>query len=247
MLYRTGLTPLTFPFQLVVWMWILNTQVWGSEFVPGLAPLSFMLPYVRHNNTCYDLKRVTLAVFSGVAEIYVLEDWWCGVIILFGMYFCSRISMIFCLVGSFIGTMYGFVVGVDLDIIFLGLYGYNSSLCAIALGGFFLVVSGWRMLTFVVLFSVLAAVVNGATAAFFKPFGLAILTWPFAFATWVGVLASVKRPFIKNVELDVLSTPEDHRKIYGIRPNNSIVPATTTVVFLENSTRQMQRNSGPPP
>ena len=144
-----GLTPLTFPFQLVVWFWVLNTQVWGTNFIPNLTP---SLVVLHVNATSYDAGRVALAVFSGVAEIFVLADWWSGVIILVGMLVCSPISAAFCYGGSLIGTLYAMTVGIDANTVYLGLYGYNSSLCTIALGGFFLVMTGWRMVTHVVLF-----------------------------------------------------------------------------------------------
>lgn len=60
-----------------------------------------------------------------------------GVFIFIGILFCSRISAMFSLVGSIIGLCCAYAWGVSIEEAMMGLWGYNSVLASMAIGGIF--------------------------------------------------------------------------------------------------------------
>lgn len=205
-----GLTPLTFPFQLVGWGWLLASRDWYNVDQPKLPPSFLPVNQEIQFQWDYDVTEVVKAVFSGVAEIFVAADWWTGLIILFGIFLCSPISSFNCFLGSTVGTLFAVMVGVTRPRLDLGLYGYNSALLGISCGGFFLLAQGWRCGVLTFSFMIFCVVVFSAFSNFFAPMGIVALTFPFTVLTWIAIVLSKSVPDIVSVKLDTLTTPEDH-------------------------------------
>ena len=147
-----GVTPLTFPFQLATWAWLLAVQQWGhvtSSNAPtpsfvrtvdtslGLNATSEIISAKPFQPQSYDPGLLARGVFSGIAQTFLVSEWYCGLIMLLGISFCSMISAIWAFVGSAVGCILAAGVGVNPEAIYGGLHGYNSCLCGMALGGFF--------------------------------------------------------------------------------------------------------------
>ena len=98
-----GVTPLTFPFQLATWTWLLGVQQWG-HVTANYAPVPSLLRTVDASfgvnataakvsaNPChfqsYEPALIVQAVFSGIAQTFLVPEWYCGVIMLIGISFC---------------------------------------------------------------------------------------------------------------------------------------------------------------
>jgi urea transporter len=230
LLVPQGITPLTFPFQLVAWMWLLGAQQWGhvtARFSPrpslqinmnttaavnGTAAVEYSVP-TPFQVQVYDPARILLAAFSGIAQTFLVPQWYCGLIMLLGIGLCSMISAVWALVGSLVGCIVAMGLGVSPDDIYLGLHGYNSCLVGMALGGFFLVQRGCKINVVAVMGIIAAEVMTTATSSAFSPVGLPALTWPFTVITWLIILATAGLPDIVPVAISSLTTAEDHRKI----------------------------------
>ena len=180
--------------------------------VNGTAAVEYSVP-TPFQVQVYDPARILLAAFSGIAQTFLVPQWYCGLIMLLGIGLCSMISAVWALVGSLVGCIVAMGLGVSPDDIYLGLHGYNSCLVGMALGGFFLVQRGCKINVVAVMGIIAAEVMTTATSSAFSPVGLPALTWPFTVITWLIILATAGLPDIVPVAISSLTTAEDHRKI----------------------------------
>ena len=58
---------------------------------------------------------------KNVAQVFLLDDWWAGVVIIIGTIFASRITAMMLVVGSIVASSFALALGVNLDLIYDGL------------------------------------------------------------------------------------------------------------------------------
>jgi len=148
------------------------------------------------------------AIFRGISQLFFANSIVSGIIIIAGIAVCSRIAAIFALVGSTVGMLTGLALGASGIAIYNGLWGFNSFDAALAVGGVFFVLS-WRSGILAVACAVFAAMLFGAIASLFTPWGLPALTLPFCFATLAFVLLKGSTPALEPVEPADITTPEE--------------------------------------
>lgn len=215
MVPKLRLTPLTFPFQLVTWMWLLSAQR-SAHFPATYAPTPSLanqhdpddLPVPERMQ--YDGFNVLESIFSGISQTFLVGDWYSGVIMLFGIALCSPIAASWAFAGSVMGTLSALIIGVPTSSVYAGLYGYNGALCGIAIGGFFLVLRGGRVYALAAFAALLSGWVNAAVGSVFQPMGMPPLTFPFTVIVWIALLAAASLPSTFTVGIESLTSPEDH-------------------------------------
>ena len=159
--------------------------------------------------TSNDVEGVVNAILRGISQLFFANSIVAGIIIVVGIAVCSRIAAIFALVGSAVGMLTGLALGANGVAIYNGLWGFNSFDAALAVGGVFFVLT-WRSGLLAVACAVLAAMLFGAVAALFTPWGLPALTLPFCFATLAFVLLKGTSDRLTAVEVADITTPEEH-------------------------------------
>jgi len=156
-----------------------------------------------------DAMAIVNAVFRGIGQLFFLNSILAGVLIIIGIAFCSRIAAVFALVGSIVGMLTGMALGADGAAIYNGLWGFNSFDAALAIAGVFYVLT-WRSALLGIACAAFTALLFGAIASFFGPWGLPALTLPFCFGTLAFVLLKdASRNFTWVSPADVV-TPEEH-------------------------------------
>jgi urea transporter len=156
-----------------------------------------------------NVEGVLNAVFRGIGQLFFANSVAAGIIMVVGLAVCSRIAAIFALVGSTVGMLTGLALGANGVAIYNGLWGFNSFDAALAVGGVFFVLS-WTSGLLAVACAVLAALLFGAIASMFVPWGLPALTLPFCFATLAFVLLKGASTKLDPVEIEDITTPEEH-------------------------------------
>jgi urea transporter len=185
MLGSWRLSPLTGPFCVV-----------GSAIAiggPGFERIwhggaSAALPSATAGSTALSFGNFVESLFTNVSEIFLLDKWWAGLIMLVGLGLASRKVMVAAFAGSLIGTLTAWVVGAPADLITEGIYGYNAVLVMIALGATFLAPTAINMV-YAVVAAVFSTLMTATLAEFFAPFGGHTLTWPFNLTTWAFLAA----------------------------------------------------------
>lgn len=156
-----------------------------------------------------NVEGVINAVFRGISQLFFANSVVSGLIIVAGLAVCSRIAAAFALVGSAAGMATGLAVGANGVAIYNGLWGFNSFDAALAIGGVFFVLS-WRSGLLAVACAVLTALLFGAIASLFIPWGLPALTLPFCFGTLAFVLLRGATTKLEVVDVADVTTPEEH-------------------------------------
>jgi urea transporter len=149
---------------------------------------SAALPSATTGSTSLSLGNFVESLCTNVSEIFLLDKWWAGLIMLAGLGLASRKVLLAAVAGSLIGTLTAWAVGAPADLITEGIYGYNAVLVMIALGATFLAPTAINM-AFAVVAAIFSTLMTATLAEFFAPFGGHTLTWPFNLTTWAFLAA----------------------------------------------------------
>jgi urea transporter len=191
-----------------------NGRLSGGLIAPGDAQVtagevSNALRAAADTAASNNVEGVVNAILRGISQLFFANSIVSGIIIVAGIAVASRIAAAFALVGSATGMLTGLALGANGVAIYNGLWGFNSFDAALAVGGVFFVLS-WRSGVLAVFCAVLAAMLFGAIASLFVPWGLPALTLPFVFATLAFVLLKGASDRLIPVEVADITTPEEH-------------------------------------
>ena len=203
--------PLTMPFVLIGWLFLFAVLKFDAiEAGPMAKPIS---PDQFPHDTHYDLNTWYMGIGTSIGQIFFQDNWISGYIILAGIAINSRISAAMCLLGAVIGTVVAVIFGGPEGAIRDGLFGYNSALTAIALGGFFLVMNRSSFL-YAIFGAIVSAWLWASIAIFLQPIGMPVLTSTFVIVTWFMLIGQYAFKALVPVPPAEATTPEDNRRRY---------------------------------
>lgn len=202
---------LTSPFVLVGWLFLFAVLKFANiEAGPLAKPVS---PDQYDAAIAYALPTWYMGIGNAIGQIFFQDNWIAGYLIVIGIAVNSRISAGMALVGAaFAALVAGFFGGPE-GAIRDGLFGYNAALTAIALGGFFLVLT-WRSFVYTLFGVVLATWLWASIAIFLKPIGMPVLTSTFVLVTWLMLIGQYGFKALVPVPPAEATTPEDNRERY---------------------------------
>jgi urea transporter len=204
---------LTAPFVLATWIFLVafgsfgHLEGTGLLAVPGFAAAPASLEPLT-------IDQMWQGALQGVGQVMFEIHWVAGIIFLVAILVNSRISALFALIGSIIGMGVAVLLGADTALIGGGLYGFNTVLTGIALGGVFFVFN-WKTAIYAVLGMVVTSIAMGGIAALLAPMGLPALTWPFIMVTWFFIFAKPMFSQLQAVPPAEAGTPEDNMKAFA--------------------------------
>lgn len=203
--------PLTMPFVFVGWLFLFAVLKFDAiDAGPMAKPVSpDQFPY----DAPYDLRTWYEGIGTSIGQIFFQDNWITGYIIIVGMAINSRISATMALLGAVIGTVVAVMFGGPEGAIRDGLFGYNAALTAIALGGFFLVLT-WSSFLYAVFGAIVSAWLWASIAIFLKPIGMPVLTSTFVIVTWTMLIGQYAFKALVPVPPAEATTPEDNRRRY---------------------------------
>ena len=214
-----GAPPLTLAFNVITLLFLVAALNLANGRVGGLvAPADAQVTRGDVSNTlrsaadaasANNIEGILNAVFRGISQLFFANSLASGIIIVVGIALASRIAAGFAVVGSVTGMLTGLALGANGVAIYNGLWGFNSFDAALAIGGVFFVLS-WRSGLLAVACAVLAALMFGAIASIFTPWGLPALTLPFVFATLAFILLKDGTSKLEPVAVADITTPEEH-------------------------------------
>ena len=123
------------------------------------------------------------AISRGIGQVMFQENVISGIILFIGILVSSRISALYTLLGSSLGVIVAFASSLPLNMINIGLFGFNAVLCGIAFSN-----KRWSY--------VILAIVSMVTSVFVMfgmiNLGIITLTSPFVISTWAILLLEKK-------------------------------------------------------
>ena len=194
---------LTFPFVLTTWFLLMGAyqfmRIGTGTLSPPALPAATS-PESAHVPLAFDF--LATGTLKGIAQVFLIDDWISGAVILVALAVNSRAVALAALLGSAVGTALAIGLGAEATAIGKGIWGFNAVLTAIALGAVF-----YRPMPAVVVYTLLGTIatvwVQAALTTVLAPYGIPTLTGPFVVATWLFLLP--KRHF----------APIPHHKRHG--------------------------------
>ncbi|MCX5577870.1 urea transporter [Kaistia terrae] len=206
---------LTSPFVLIGWLFLFAVLKFAAiEAGPLAKPVS---PDQYDAAIAYALPTWYMGIGNAIGQIFFQDNWIAGYLIVIGIAVNSRISAGMALIGAAGAALVAVVFGGPEGAIRDGLFGYNAALTAIALGGFFLVLT-WRSFVYTLFGIVVTTWLWASIAIFLKPIGMPVLTSTFVLVTWLMLLGQYGFKALVPVPPAEATNPEDNRARYLAGP-----------------------------
>jgi urea transporter len=182
---KWGIPGSTGPFVLTGWLMVAGAYSFGglkvtgdapklaTDFVQGLAPLPAPIELVE-------------IVFRNIGQVYLLDSWISGVIILIGIFIASIPAGIAAVVGSLVALAVSLAMGANPAVVAQGLYGFSPVLTAMAVGVIFLT-PGLRVVVYALLATVVTVFVQGAFDVIVAPAGVPSFTAPYVLTMYLFI------------------------------------------------------------
>jgi len=180
----------TLPFNICI-MWFFGGTLAYTHMTTDISPRLAVKP--DDVNTCirslpkgdcdmHNLAGFAVAALQGVCEIFLAGSNVSAVLILVGMAICSPLAAFCCLLGSTVGVWTGLLVGVDGNMLYKGLYGFNPALTLTAIGGGIFAPPSLGALVWGVFGAGVTVFLQGTLSGILAPAGLPAFTLPFCIA-----------------------------------------------------------------
>ncbi|NWT48537.1 UT2 protein, partial [Chroicocephalus maculipennis] len=151
----------------------------------------------------------------GVGQVYGCDNPWTGGIFLIALFISSPLICLHAAIGSAVGMLAALSLATPFSKIYSGLWGYNSSLSCIAIGGMFYAFTWQTHLlaiacgTYPMDFSLLPR-----WLCFSLQFGLPSGTWSFCLSALTFLLITTNNSAIYKLPLSKVTYPEANRAYY---------------------------------
>ena len=202
--------PLTLPFNFVTLIFL--------SLVAAIPQSIFDLGTTTTNNVTTTLDPTRLLTSSPInfGQVFLADNLIPGSLILLAVALCTPLGALVGLIGSVLGIVSALILGIVPNDIYAGLWGYNSLLAAMAIGGIFYT-PNLRSFLAAVGSAFLSALAIPIIAIAMNPLGLPVLTLPFCLVT-IGFFVLLQRslPSLVPVALHAVTSPEEHRQRYLI-------------------------------
>uniref|UniRef100_A0A3B4WUU3 Urea transporter 2-like n=1 Tax=Seriola lalandi dorsalis TaxID=1841481 RepID=A0A3B4WUU3_SERLL len=170
--------------------------------------------HLHHPNDSFqrlNISQILLSVPVGVGQVYGCDSPWTGGLILLALLLSSPTICFHAMLGSAAGMLSGFALAAPHRGIYSGLWGYNSALSCIAVGGVFYVIT-WETHVLALICALFCAYMTSASSKLMSVLALPACTWPFCLSTLIFLLISSEIPAICRLPLSVVSYPEENRR-----------------------------------
>lgn len=187
-LAQLGVPFLSLPFLLAYWVMQLAVRqydalelnvsdIYTLNYLYGLGGIQLVQYYEWLNNL--QLPNIISSYFNALAAILFHGNIITGGLIAIALLISSRIAFSLSIIGYLAGYGFYYFVGGDFQQLYHSHIGFNFILTAIAIGGFFFIPS-WRTYLLILVITPLIAMLIAAFTSLLLPFGLPVLSLPFA-------------------------------------------------------------------
>lgn len=183
---NTGLPVLTFPFVgLTLFTLLISYRLSAVHISNALVPQS-LWQWKLDITGPFNLKE---GIFTGIGQVFFLDYTISGILLFVAVFWAGWRYGLYALLGNAVALVTALVLGAERSLIFVGLYGYNGILTAIAVAVVFN--TSKRQLSYVtgIFAACLTVPITSSLHSWLLPFGLPPLTMPFVLSTWIVLSA----------------------------------------------------------
>ncbi|XP_031659235.1 urea transporter 2 [Oncorhynchus kisutch] len=200
----------TLPFNILV---CLHMAAMGSNH-PYFPEVLVQPKSSLHLNTTLaerSIPQLLMAVPVGVGQVYGCDCPWTGGIFIIALLLSSPTICMHAVLGSIVGVVSGLVLAAPHEDIYSGLWGYNSCLSCIAIGGVFYALT-WQSHLLAITCAFFCAYMGLAISNLMSVFGLPACTWPFCLSALTFLLITTESRAIHRLPLSAVTYPEENRR-----------------------------------
>lgn len=210
-LCKWDLPVFTLPFNMALSMYLLAT----GHYNPFFPTTKFTPVNAVPNITWTELSAPMLleSVPVGISQIYGCSSPWTGGIFLCAILLSSPLMCLHAAIGSLLGIVAGLSISAPFEDIYFGLWGFNSSLACIAIGGMFMALT-WQTHLLALACALFTAYFSISMSHMMAVFGLPSCTWPFCLATLLFLLITTGNRNIYRMPLSKVTYTEENRIFY---------------------------------
>ncbi|XP_043934135.1 urea transporter 2-like [Protopterus annectens] len=201
----------TLPFNTAVCLHIAATGHFNNFFPTIVFQRLSSVPNITWSEL--NVPLLLRAIPVGVGQVYGCDNPWTGGIFIVALFISSPIICLHSVIGSTAGVLAGLSLSSPFDKIYNGLWGYNSVLACIAVGGMFYALT-WQTHLLAIACAFFCAYLGEALAQMMSVFGLPSCTWPFCLSALLFLLLTTNNKAIYKLPLSKVTYPEANRKYY---------------------------------
>ncbi|XP_010145774.1 PREDICTED: urea transporter 2-like, partial [Eurypyga helias] len=150
---------------------------------------------------------------AGVGQVYGCDNPWTGGIFLIALFLSSPLICLHAAIGSAVGMLAALSLATPFSKIYSGLWGYNSSLSCVAIGGKFYAFT-WQTHLLAIACALFSAYLGAAVTNMLSVFGVPSGTWPFCLSVLTFLLVTTNNSAIYKLPLSKVTYPEANRVYY---------------------------------
>uniref|UniRef100_P97689-2 Isoform 2 of Urea transporter 1 n=1 Tax=Rattus norvegicus TaxID=10116 RepID=P97689-2 len=201
----------TLPFNMALSLYLSATGHYNTFFPSKL----FMPVSSVPNITWSELSALELlkSLPVGVGQIYGCDNPWTGAIFLCAILLSSPLMCLHAAIGSLLGVIAGLSLAAPFKDIYSGLWGFNSSLACIAIGGMFMALT-WQTHLLALACALFTAYFGACMTHLMAAVHLPACTWSFCLATLLFLLLTTENPNIYRMPLSKVTYSEENRIFY---------------------------------
>uniref|UniRef100_A0A8C3UQ99 Urea transporter n=2 Tax=Catharus ustulatus TaxID=91951 RepID=A0A8C3UQ99_CATUS len=208
---KWDLPVLTLPFNLALTFYLAASGPHNLFF-----PTTVIRPATATPNITWADADITMLLQSipvGVGQVYGCDNPCTGGIFLIALFISSPLICVHAVIGSAVGMLAGLSLATPFNQIYLGLWGYNSSLSCAAIGGMFLALT-WQSHLLAMACALFTAYLGAAVTHMMSVFGVPPGTWPFCLSALTFLLMTTNSSGICKLPLAKVTYPEANRAYY---------------------------------
>lgn len=198
---KWGIPGSTGPFVLTGWLMVAGAYSFGGLHVTGDVP-KMPTDYVQGVAALPAPLELVEIFFRNIGQVYLLDAWISGAIILAGIFIASVPAGIAAAAGSLVAMAVSMAMGADPALVSQGLYGFSSVLTAIAVGVIFLAPTP-KIVVYALLATVMTVFVQGGLDVLVAPVGIPSFTAPYVLTMYLFIAPKK------------LMAPHPHRPVSG--------------------------------
>ncbi|XP_041426209.1 urea transporter 2 isoform X2 [Xenopus laevis] len=201
----------TLPFNIAVCLHLAATGPYNVFFPTVMFQPIASVPNITWSEI--DVPLLLKSIPVGVGQVYGCDNAWTGGMFLVALFLSSPIICLHGAIGSAVGMLAGLSLSAPFENINFGLWGYNSVLACIAIGGMFYALT-WQSHLLAVSCALFCAYLGAAIANMMSAVCLPSCTWPFCLSALTFLLITTNNGAIYKLPLSKVTYPEANRIYY---------------------------------
>uniref|UniRef100_A0A663FHY3 Urea transporter n=1 Tax=Aquila chrysaetos chrysaetos TaxID=223781 RepID=A0A663FHY3_AQUCH len=201
----------TLPFNLALTLYLAASGPHNLFFPTSVIQSATATPNITWTNA--EMPMLLQSIPVGVGQVYGCDNPWTGGIFLIALFISSPLICLHAAIGSAVGMLAALSLATPFSKIYSGLWGYNSSLSCVAIGGMFYALT-WQTHLLAIACALFSAYLGATVTNMLSVFGVPSGTWSFCLSALTFLLITTNNSAIYKLPLSKVTYPEANRAYY---------------------------------